>query len=44
MELFKTIKDVGRNGVISLDVNGSTQNVILTDFQRRSAKKWICTC
>ena len=31
--LLKTIKDVGRNGVISLDVNGNTQNVILTDYQ-----------
>ena len=33
MELLKTIKDVGRNGVISLDVNGNTQNVIVTDYQ-----------
>jgi len=32
-DLIKTIKDVGRNGVISLDVNGSKQNVILTDYQ-----------
>ena len=31
--LLKTIKDVGRNGVISLDVNGNTQNVIVTDYQ-----------
>lgn len=33
IELLKTIKDVGRNGVISLDVDGSTQNVIVTDYQ-----------
>ena len=33
VQLLKTIKDVGRNGVISLDVNGNTQNVILTDYQ-----------
>jgi large subunit ribosomal protein L25 len=33
IDLLKTIKDVGRNGVISLDVNGNTQNVILTDYQ-----------
>jgi large subunit ribosomal protein L25 len=33
VQLLKTIKDVGRNGVISLDVNGNTQNVIVTDYQ-----------
>jgi large subunit ribosomal protein L25 len=33
VDLLKTIKDVGRNGVISLDVNGNTQNVIVTDYQ-----------
>ena len=33
IRLLKTIKDVGRNGVISLDVNGNTQNVIVTDYQ-----------
>ena len=32
-DFLKTIKDVGRNGVISLDVNGNTQNVIVTDYQ-----------
>ncbi|WP_338471275.1 50S ribosomal protein L25/general stress protein Ctc [Niallia sp. XMNu-256] len=32
-DLMKTIKDVGRNGVISLDVNGTTENVVLTDYQ-----------
>lgn len=33
VQLLKTIKDVGRNGVISLDINGNTQNVIVTDYQ-----------
>jgi large subunit ribosomal protein L25 len=37
-ELLKTIKDVGRNGVISLDVDGNTQNVILTDYQTNPLK------
>lgn len=32
-DLIKTIRDVGRNGVISLDVEGNKQNVILTDYQ-----------
>jgi len=32
-DLMKTIKDVGKNGVFSLDVNGKTENVILTDYQ-----------
>ncbi len=38
MDLLKTIKDVGRNGVIALDVDGSKQNVILTDFQKDPLK------
>ena len=38
MELLKTIKDVGRNGVIALDVEGNKQNVILTDFQKNPLK------
>ncbi|MCQ6276719.1 50S ribosomal protein L25/general stress protein Ctc [Bacillus sp. V3B] len=33
IELLKTIKDVGRNGIIALDVEGNRQNVILTDYQ-----------
>lgn len=33
IDLLKTIKDVGRNGVISLDVDGNQHNVILTDYQ-----------
>ena len=38
MDLLKTIKDVGRNGVIALDVDGNKQNVILTDFQKDPLK------
>ena len=38
-ELLKIIKDVGRNGVISLDVNGQKENVILTDYQSDPLKK-----
>lgn len=32
-ELIKTIREVGRNGVISLEVDGNTHNVILSDYQ-----------
>lgn len=38
-ELLKTIKDIGRNGVISLDVNGQKENVILTDYQSDPLRK-----
>ena len=41
MDLIKTIKDVGRNGVIALDVEGSKQNVILTDFQKDPLKSGL---
>jgi large subunit ribosomal protein L25 len=40
-DLTKTIRQVGRNGVISLDVDGSKQDVILTDYQEDSFKKVI---
>jgi large subunit ribosomal protein L25 len=40
-DLTKTIRQVGRNGVISLDVDGSKQDVILTDYQADSIKKEI---
>ena len=40
-DLLKTIKNVGRNGVISLDVDGQKQNVILTDYQSDPIKKGI---
>jgi large subunit ribosomal protein L25 len=38
-DLLRTIKDVGRNGVISLDVDGQKKNVILTDYQSDPLKK-----
>ncbi|MEH7076682.1 50S ribosomal protein L25/general stress protein Ctc [Neobacillus drentensis] len=40
-DLTKTIRQVGRNGVISIDVDGSKQDVILTDYQADSIKKEI---
>jgi large subunit ribosomal protein L25 len=40
-DLTKTIRQVGRNGVISLDVEGSKQDVILTEYQEDSFKKQI---
>ena len=41
LELLKTIKDVGRNGVIALNVEGNKQNVILTEFQKDPLKNGI---
>ena len=40
-DLTKTIRQVGRNGVISLDVDGAKQDVILTDYQADSINKEI---
>jgi large subunit ribosomal protein L25 len=40
-DLTKTIRSVGRNGVISLDVDGSKYDVVLTDYQEDSFKKEI---
>ncbi|MDN3019988.1 50S ribosomal protein L25/general stress protein Ctc [Paenibacillus sp. BSR1-1] len=40
-DLTKTIRAVGRNGVISLDVEGSKQDVILTDYQEDFIKREI---
>ncbi|RDU34798.1 50S ribosomal protein L25/general stress protein Ctc [Neobacillus piezotolerans] len=33
-EFAKTIKQVGRNGIISLDVEGQKQDVVLTEYQK----------
>lgn len=33
-DLLKTIRDVGRNGILSLELNGASKNVILRDYQR----------
>lgn len=41
LELIKTIKEVGRNGVISLDIDGNKQDVILTEYQQNSIKNNI---
>jgi large subunit ribosomal protein L25 len=41
LELIKTIKTVGRNGVISLDIGGSKQDVILTEYQEDQIKREI---
>lgn len=32
-DLTKTIRKVGRNGVINLDLNGKTHNVVLSEYQ-----------
>lgn len=40
-DLTKTIRAVGRNGVISLDVGGTKQDVILSDYQEEPLKKEI---
>ncbi len=37
----KTMKDVGRNGIISLDLNGKAKSVILRDYQNDSITKDI---
>ena len=33
MDLLKTLREVGRNGVMKLDVDGETVNVVLSDYQ-----------
>lgn len=38
-DLTKTIRLVGRNGVISLDVEGSKHDVVLSDYQENAIKK-----
>lgn len=40
-DLTKTIRSVGRNGVISLDVDGNKHDVILNDYQEDFIKKEI---
>lgn len=40
-DLTKTIRQVGRNGVISLDVDGNKHDVVLTDYQEDFIKKEI---
>ena len=33
MDLLKTLREVGRNGVMKLDVDGEAVNVVLSDYQ-----------
>jgi len=33
MDLLKTLREVGRNGVMKLDVDGNAVNVVLSDYQ-----------
>lgn len=40
-DLLKTIRDNGRNGIISLQLDGKSRNVILTDYQTDPLKKEI---
>ncbi|KZO00963.1 50S ribosomal protein L25/general stress protein Ctc [Pseudobacillus badius] len=40
-EFFRVIKEVGRNGVISLTVDGKKQNVVLHDYQQDPIKNDI---
>ena len=40
-EFVRTIKEVGRNGVISLDVDGKKHDVVLSDFQETALKREI---
>ncbi|MGO1061136.1 50S ribosomal protein L25/general stress protein Ctc [Planococcus sp. FY231025] len=37
-DLIKTLRESGRNGVINLEVEGKTLNVVLSDFQRDALK------
>ncbi|MFS0638430.1 50S ribosomal protein L25/general stress protein Ctc [Mesobacillus foraminis] len=41
VDFLKTIREVGRNGIISLDVGGSTTDVMLSDYQEDSIKRDI---
>lgn len=40
-DLLKTIKEVGRNGIISLDLDGTKHNVMLSDYQKDPLKSEI---
>jgi large subunit ribosomal protein L25 len=41
IEFLKTIRENGKNGVISLDVNGSQKDVMLTDYHQDHIKNEI---
>jgi large subunit ribosomal protein L25 len=38
IDLIKTLRESGRNGVINLELEGKTLNVVLSDFQRDALK------
>lgn len=38
VDLIKTLRESGRNGVITLDVDGKSYNVVLSDYQRDALK------
>jgi large subunit ribosomal protein L25 len=38
IEFIKTIREVGRNGIISLEVDGNKTDVMLSDYQQDSIK------
>ena len=40
-DLLKVVKDVGRNGILSLDVDGKSKNVMLRDYQNDPITKEI---
>jgi large subunit ribosomal protein L25 len=40
-EFLKTMREVGRNGVIALDVDGKTLNFILHEYQEDSIRKEV---
>lgn len=40
-DFVRTIKEVGRNGIISLDVDGKRHDVVLSDFQETALKREI---
>lgn len=41
VDFIKTMREVGRNGVISLDLNGKKVNVILQDYQEDPLKNEV---
>jgi large subunit ribosomal protein L25 len=38
IEFIKTMREAGRNGIISLDIDGNKQNVVLSDYQQDHIK------
>ena len=38
IDLIKTLRESGRNGVISLELDGKSHNVVLSDFQKDALK------